>query len=77
MTDFQYRMFNPFGPNILVAKCPDFILDEINKFIESSKAEPVSEDLLDRDIDVVYLTEQFCEHTQLKHYLGSLGELYK
>ena len=77
MKDFQYKMYNPFGPNIIVAKCPNFILDEVNKFIESSKAEPVSEDLLDRDIDVVYLTEQFCEYTQLKNFLESLGELYK
>ena len=76
MMHFQYQLLNPFGPNILKAKCPQFILDKVNKFIDGPESRSVSPDLLDRDIDVVYLTEEFCESIQLKTFVEELGQFY-
>ena len=69
MMHFQYQLLNPFGPNILKAKCPQFILNEVNKFVDGPESRSVSPDLLDRTIDVVYLTEEFCESIQLKTFV--------
>lgn len=83
----QVEKINPFGPEILRAKCPQNILDEINSFVD--RIEKSEEDkklysslsgnipnLLLRDIENIFLPYDFCIQIGLKSLLEKLAENY-
>jgi len=74
----KYQFLNPFGPNILKLKCPDYLLSGLNRYTESPASEKyrVSSDLLEREMDVRYLTESFCKSVGLTEFVEAAGELY-
>lgn len=87
MIDLDVSFERPFGPSILVSKCPDHILKNLNDYIddveenENLKSVTSSEygnipNLLGRDVVNIYLTEQKCEETGLKQFVEFLGNYY-
>lgn len=81
------KLHRPFGPFILESTCPQIIVDSLNQFTEESAKNPEMSDkycyssgnipnLLLRDFEVVYLTEDFCEDIGLKEYVEMLGNYY-
>ena len=47
--DFQIKGHRPFGPVILEAKCPDFIVESLNEYTDEY-ADKESKNLLSRGI---------------------------
>ena len=81
------EMHRPFGPFILESICPESIVDSINNFTEECcKNDEMKNtycyssgnlpNLLLRDFEVVYLSENFCEEIGLKEYVEKLGDYY-
>lgn len=81
------KMHRPFGPFILESKCPENIVKSLNKFTEESSSNLEIKDkycyssgnipnLLLRDFEVVYLSEDFCNDIGLKDYVETLGNYY-
>lgn len=81
------KMHRPFGPFILESKCPEHIVESLNKFTEDTSLNPEMKDkycyssgnipnLLLRDFEVVYLSENFCDDIGLKDYVETLGNYY-
>lgn len=76
-----------FGPFILESKCPQNIVDSLNKFTEDACSNEEMQkkfcsssgntpNLLLRDFEVVFLTENFCEDIGLKEFVEKLGNYY-
>ena len=39
--DLQVKGHQPFGPIILEAKCPDFIVESLNDYIDNYEHDPI------------------------------------
>lgn len=81
------EIIKPFGPQILISKCPEKILNKINDFVE--RVETNNEDkelysslsgnlpnLLLRDIENIFLPYDFCREIGLKKVLEELSDKY-
>ena len=73
---FQIEEVRPFGPVILEAKCPDFIVDALNEFVDDYGDEEDYPNLLSRGIRNPFLTCEFAEEIGLLDYMEYLGECY-
>ena len=51
------NLTNPFGPSILECACPDKVLKELNSIVDSTSQQDLP-NLLDRDFEIVYFTEE-------------------
>lgn len=81
------QIIKPFGPQILISKCPEKMLDKINNFVE--KVENSNEDkelysslsgnlpnLLLRDFENIFLPYDFCKEIGLDKLLEELTNTY-
>lgn len=81
------EIMRPFGPQVLISKCPEKILNQINDFVE--RVENSNEDkelysslsgnlpnLLLRDIENIFLPYNFCREIGLKKVLEDLTNTY-
>lgn len=87
MTDLDIDIVTPFGPSILISKCPDYIVDSLNQYVDdvendenlklvtSSEYENVP-NLLGRDFTNIYLTEEKCKEIKIKQFVEFLGNYY-
>lgn len=87
MINLNVEFERPFGPSILVSKCPDDILQSLNNYVDeiekdenlksivSSKSGNIP-DLLERNLENIYLTEKKCEEIGLKELVEFLGNYY-
>ena len=73
--DFQIKGHRPFGPVILEAKCPDFIVESLNEYTDEY-ADKESKNLLSRGIRNPFITSEFAEEIGLIDYMEHLGECY-
>lgn len=81
------KIHQPFGPYVLETRCPDNILDALNAKVEEvcSNREEVAKycsssgnvpNLLLRDIEVVYFTQDFLEEIGFVEFIETLGNYY-
>jgi hypothetical protein len=87
MIDLNVEFEKPFGPKILITKCPEEIFKKINDYVDevesnielkkfvSSKYGNIP-NLLARDLENIYMTESKCNEIGLKDLLESLGNCY-
>lgn len=87
MIDLDVTFEKPFGPTILISKCPDEIIKKLNDYVDevekdenlkkiTSSGQGNVPNLLARDIENIYLTEEKCEETGLKELVELLGNYY-
>ncbi|MBQ23285.1 MAG: hypothetical protein CMD32_07785 [Flavobacteriales bacterium] len=85
--EFNGDFVRPFGPTILEADCPDFIVEGINEYTDKILADPhlrnehssfneVKRNLLGRDLECVFLDRDFCEDIGLIDYLNYCKDEY-
>ena len=87
MIDIHVELVKPFGPSVLVSKCPKKILEKLNNYVDdvendlnlkrlfSSKYKNVP-NLLERDFENIYLTENVCNEIGLTNLVETLGNYY-
>lgn len=87
MIDLDVSFERPFGPSILVSKCPDDVLKNLNSYIDDVERDRELQkitsseygnipNLLGRDVVNIYLTEKKCEEIGLKQLVEFLGNYY-
>jgi len=86
--EFKGEFVKPFGPTVLEADCPDFIIDAVNDHIdEILKDDDLRKkhgnffdgefkNLLGRDIENIFLDFDFMDEIGLTDYLEYLGNEY-
>jgi hypothetical protein len=74
--DFQVKEHKPFGPLILEAKCPDFIVESLNDYVDNYKHNPVHFDLLSRNIKNPFIEHDFADEIGLIDFMNYLGQEY-
>ena len=77
----------PFGPKILTSYCPQTILEKLNDIIDKdlnihefkknfSSSYKLIPNLLNRDLENVFLSEKICVEIGLKNFLEELADFY-
>jgi len=74
--DFEVNGHKPFGPVILEAKCPDFIVDALNEYVDNYDKNPVHYDLLSRSIKNPFIERDFADEIGLIDFMNYLGQEY-
>lgn len=81
------RLHQPFGPYILETTCPKNIMDALNKKVEEICSDPEEmrkycsskgnvPNLLLRDLEVVYFSQDFLEEIGFVDFVETLGNYY-
>lgn len=81
------KIIYPFGPKILTSYCPETILKKLNDIIDEdlnnndfkknfSSSYKLIPNLLNRDLENVFLSEQICIKIGLKNFLEELANFY-
>ena len=65
------NLTNPFGPSILECMCPDKILKELNSIVDSTHQQDLP-NLLDRDFEIVYFTEEQVNDSGFTSFIGEV-----
>lgn len=75
---FDVREISPFGPVILEATCPDFIVDALNGYVDEFWDNKSTEfpNLLSRGIKNPFIPNEFAEEIGLVDYMEYLGDCY-
>ena len=74
--DFQIKEHKPFGPVLLEAKCPDFIVESLNDYVDNYKHNPIHFDLLSRNIKNPFIDHDFADEIGLIDFMDYLGQEY-
>jgi hypothetical protein len=86
--EFEGEFIKPFGPTVLEADCPDFIIDAVNDHIDEVLKDDglrkkhgnffdgEFKNLLGRDIENIFLHFDFMDEVGLTDYLEYLGNEY-
>ena len=74
--DFQVKEHKPFGPVILEAKCPDFIVESLNDYVDNYDQNPSHFDLLSRNIKNPFIEHDFADEIGLTDFMNYLGQEY-
>ena len=74
--DFQIKEHKPFGPVLLEAKCPDFIVESLNDYVDNYKHNPIHFDLLSRNIKNPFIEHDFADEIGLIDFMHYLGQEY-
>ena len=77
--DFEIKEHRPFGPTILEATCPDFIISALNEYADEygdTRSGGSAFNLLSRGIRNPFLTSEFAEEIGLIDYMEYLGDCY-
>jgi hypothetical protein len=79
-------IFYPFGPKILISNCPSNIIEKLNNFIDKDLNENDKKyfssfcdyipNLLNRDLENIFLSEKKCEDIGLKNFLEEIANIY-
>lgn len=85
--NIDLEIIKPFGPQVLISKCPEKILNQLNDF--AKKVDNNNEDkklyssfsgnipnLLLRDLENIFLPNDFCREIGLKNLLETLTNIY-
>jgi hypothetical protein len=82
------EIISPFGPRILLSKCPNFIINSLNEYTDkvcsdeklrdkySSFGKKDVPNLLGRNLENIYLSNEFFKSRKIIDYLESIGNLY-
>ena len=73
--DFEVKGHNPFGPVLLEAKCPDFIVDALNEYVDNYD-QRIPFDLLSRHIKNPFIEHDFADEIGLTDFMNYLGQQY-
>ena len=73
---FQVKEHQPFGPVILEAKCPDFIVESLNDYVDNYVHDPMPFNLLSRNIKNPYIEFDFANEIGLIDFMEYLGDCY-
>ena len=65
------NLTNPFGPSILECVCPDKVLKELNSIVDSTHQQDLP-NLLDRDFEIVYFTEEQVNDSGFTSFIGEV-----
>ena len=78
--EFNTRIFTPFGPPMLEADCPDFIVDALNEYHDTYYDRPNAKktfpNLLTRSISNVFIETDFADDIGLLDYMEYLANEY-
>tara|TARA_R100000005_G_scaffold47458_1_gene22700 strand:- start:445 stop:1134 length:690 start_codon:yes stop_codon:yes gene_type:complete len=78
--EFNTRIFTPFGPPMLEADCPDFIVDALNEYHDTYHTRPnakkIFPNLLTRSISNVFIETDFADDIGLLDYMEYLAQEY-
>lgn len=78
--EFNTRIFNPFGPPILEADCPEFIVDALNEYHDTYYTRPNAKkdfpNLLTRSISNIFIETDFADDIGLLDYMEYLAKEY-
>ena len=78
--EFNTRIFTPFGPPMLEADCPDFIVDALNEYHDTYHTRPnakkIFPNLLTRSISNVFIETDFADDIGLLDYMEYLANEY-
>lgn len=80
------KIIYPFGPKILISNCPSNIIKKLNDFVDNNFDEKNSKffsslynsvpNLLDRDLENIFLSEKICEDIGLKNFIEKTANNY-
>ena len=68
---YNINLTQPFGPTILECTCPDKVLKELNSIVDSTHQESIP-NLLDRDFEVVFFTEEEVNDSGFTSFIGEV-----
>ena len=78
--EFNTQIFNPFGPSILEADCPDFIVDALNEYHDTYHTRPNAKknfpNLLTRSISNIFIETDYADDIGLLDYMEYLAQEY-
>ena len=78
--EFNSHFFNPFGPPILEADCPEFIVDALNEYHDTYHTRPNAKkdfpNLLTRSISNIFIETDFADDIGLLDYMEYLAGEY-
>lgn len=79
--EFNANSFSPFGPLILEADCPDFIVNSLNEYVDDYNNSPEETrdnylNLLSRNIPNIFVKTDFADEIGLLDYMEYLAEQY-
>ena len=74
--DFEVKGHKPFGPVILEAKCPDFIVESLNDYADNCGHNTMVFDLLSRNIKNPFIESDFADEIGLTDFMNYLGQEY-
>lgn len=86
--EFNANLFKPFGPFLMESDCPDFIVDQINNRVDeilsdenlrkenSNFSGEKIPNLLNRDLENIFLEYEFCEEIGLTDYVEYISNEY-
>jgi len=84
----QLELVSPFGPKILISQCPQEIVNALNDYTEkvcgnenlkneySSFGNGNVPNLLERNLENIFIDNDFCKNLKIKNYLEKIGNLY-
>ena len=74
--DLQVKGHQPFGPIILEAKCPDFIVESLNDYIDNYEHDPMPKNLLSRNVKNPFIEVDYADEIGLIDFMNYLGKEY-
>ena len=74
--DFEVKEHRPFGPVILEAKCPDFIVESLNDYIDNYDHDLMPFNLLSRNVKNPFIEHDFADEIGLTDFMNYLGQEY-
>lgn len=74
--DLQVKGHQPFGPIILEAKCPDFIVESLNDYIDNYEHDPMPVNLLSRNVKNPFIEVDYADEIGLTDFMNYLGKEY-
>lgn len=78
--EFNANCLCPFGPPILEADCPDFIVDSLNEYVDTYDSRPNARknfpNLLNRSISNIFIETDFADDIGLLDYMEYLADEY-